>query len=244
MRMSIDEIDSERRSSDLRQYIRGAGIHLAFYDGLDSYEKEFQAIANAARKEYPQLIDVLELSPSRFSAWAEEWPLIIGPQYPGLDLEFIPPVHDYGPGWMKSRALAFISPRIGPDHRVCPVIVVNRGEPQELDGDRRYAVKVAALLHEVGHLIDMLSERNFDFSAGRVNIIEAEVFAHLYCLSELARRDLWISFNETRRSLLAACDDVGCFGVVARRVIDQMPPCSPRSWVDEFEAWELANGEL
>ncbi|MGR5150227.1 hypothetical protein ACQKP8_27255 [Photobacterium alginatilyticum] len=62
--------------------------------------------------------------------------------------------------------------------------------PSEYHDDWSYMLKLAALAHELGHVVDMqrTTDSNFDFSGvPKVNLVEAEAFAHVYSLELLHR---------------------------------------------------------
>ena len=53
-----------------------------------------------------------------------------------------------------------------------------------------------ALLHELGHVEDLEGKLNIDPESDRFDLIEAEVFANLYCLRQLAERSAANLFDQ------------------------------------------------
>lgn len=63
-----------------------------------------------------------------------------------------------------------------------------RGDGEQIS-DTTYAFKLAALLHELGHVTDFERQINYEATTGRLDLVGAEVFAHRYACDELLRRN-------------------------------------------------------
>lgn len=75
------------------------------------------------------------------------------------------------------------------------------GQSDELFEHWKYLTNLCALAHELGHVTDLQRKENSSFTLGEectVNLVEAEVYAHTYCLEYLSNIGA-----ETARSIMA-----------------------------------------
>jgi hypothetical protein len=94
----------------------------------------------------------------------------------------------------------------------------------------KYALKIASLCHEIGHVQDIEQRTNFKIDPPSLDIIEAEVYAHLFALDMLAKRGLRMSYTLLADGLRDATGTDGYLGRVATAVVERMPECTFPDW--------------
>ena len=80
-----------------------------------------------------------------------------------------------------------------------------------------------ALLHELGHVHDMEREINFNHAAKTFDVIEAEVFAHLYSLRRMAEMNYYHCFHMLVDGLKKALGGDTYLREVAELTLKRMP---------------------
>ena len=101
--------------------------------------------------------------------------------------------------------------------------------------DFKYALKLASLLHELGHVTDLEKEINFDIANRKLDLVEAEVFAHVWSLNTMAENCYRQSYQMVYDALKNAHDGTNILRMVARAVIEQHPKCEILDWQDFIE---------
>jgi len=79
-------------------------------------------------------------------------------------------------------------------------------------GKLKYVLKIASLLHEIGHVEDLEKGINFDVENAGLDIIEAEIFAHLWALERMAKSGYCQSYDVLLGGLKDAINDKGYRG--------------------------------
>lgn len=215
----------------IKMILRGRGCVLPFYDYLDSYADEFQRIADEAKAEHPSLIGIHEVDDPTFAENEKNWPKL---GYGDLEQIFFTieeAVPDYGAGSLDANLCGSTSAFLDSDQNVRSVILIRqtvRGSIQHRE--LKYALKLASLLHEIGHVQDLERGLNFDPATRRLRVIEAEVFAHLYALEQMAKRNLLQSFNMLANGLRDAIPKGGYISDVAQKVLERLPMYELKDW--------------
>jgi hypothetical protein len=227
--------DLRRKAPYIKMIVRGRGCVLPFYDYLDSYSDEFQRIDAAARAEHPSLIGVHEVDEHTFAESEKNW-LKLG--YGNLQQVFFDmdrELSEYGKGSPNANLCGSMSAFLDSDQNVRSVILIRQTVKGTLQHrELKYALKLASLLHEVGHVHDLEQGLNFDVPAKRFRVIEAEVFAHLFALEQMAKRNLRQSFNMLIDGLRDAIPKGGYGSEVAKKVLDQLPEYQLIDWQSVF----------
>lgn len=223
----------------IKAVLRENGCDLPFYEFLDSYADEFHRIVREAKSKYPTLIDVHEVDDSVYDT--PEWSAHLG--YAALtkilfDIE--ERITDYGEHEGVANICGITSAFLDSQGGLRTVVMI-RNCPKGGDRHRevRYALKVVALAHEIGHVHDIEHGTNFDVSARRSNIIEAEIFAHLHSFDVLAKRQMVHSYEMLHEALVKARTGQGYFGEVARGVIERLPKHPLVRWNDVMRSINL-----
>jgi hypothetical protein len=204
---------------------------LPFHDFLDSYSDEFQRIATAAKSEHPSLIGIHEVDEQTYAESEKNW-LKLG--YSDLRQIFFDIGDDfsnYGKGSLNANLCGSMSAFFDSDQKVRSVILIRQSVKGTMQHrELKYALKLASLLHEVGHVKDLEQGLNFDVPARRFRVIEAEVFANLYALEQMAKLNLLQSFNMLVSGLQDAIPKGGYGSEVAKKVLDELPAYQLIEW--------------
>ena len=219
----------------IKPYLRKVGCDLPFYDYIDHYEPQFTGIVRDALKERSSLIAVHEVAPTTLddTDWSE-----LG--YGNLRQVFFS-IPDECADYVKSDAQAnlrgsatFFKSEDGSMKSV--VLVQKRLKGSDNTREFQYAMKLPALVHEIGHVIDAEQELNIRFSGEEMDVIAAEVFAHVYALDQLASRCLRQSYLSLYEALARIADAPGYIGEIGRGVLDQHERVDIPNWRDFTDA--------
>jgi hypothetical protein len=232
----------------VKRLLKHRGIQpLPFYDFLDSHATAFNTIAEKAKKEHPSLLAVHELGDEMYYDTD-----LVDLGY--LDFEQVfytidDSLSDYGKASPDENDSANLSGfmttlRRRADGQINSVIMLRRDITiRSMDiPEARYLFKCAALLHEIGHVEDLERKINFDPDAKRMDVIEAEVFAQLWCLKELAALHMWQAFDTLVKALVTAKATSGYLSTVAKLTLERMPEYRPVNWLNQIE-WKVHPGE-
>jgi hypothetical protein len=215
----------------IKAILRGRGCTLPFYDYLDSYADEFQRIADAARVEHPSLLGVHEVDDPIFAENEKNWSKLGYGDLQQIFFGFDKEVPDYGTGPLNANMCGSMTAFLDNDGTLRSVILIQqsvKGSAQHRE--LKYALKIASLLHEIGHVQDLEQGLNFDVPARRFRVIEAEVIAHLFALEQLAKRNLAKSFEMLANGLRDAIPKGGYISEVAERVLERLPSFQLVDW--------------
>lgn len=219
LRTTFDSI--QRKGKYFKRVLRKRGICLPFYDMYDSYAEEFIKVAAEARSQFSSLLDIIELEDTEYfesdrSSFA-----------PGMRQILWDPeneVKGYGVNSQDANINGCTNAFRAPDGSVRTLVVIRKVVPKTSPHrEFKYAFKLVALLHELGHVHDMVREINFDHAAPSFKVIEAEVFAHLYALRRMADRNYYQCFNLLVDALKDSVSADTYLGEVAVRTLEQMP---------------------
>lgn len=218
------------QAPQLKPFLRSNGCDLPFYDFLDSYADEFERIIVEAKGQYPTLVNVHEVDDGVYRK--TDWSDLGYVGYQQIIFSTDDALDDYGTHNAKANLCGRTSAFTCPDQKLRTVVVIRRTVTDFEHRELKYVTKIAALLHEIGHVHDIENAINFDVRAKTTNIFEAEAFAHLFALERLAERQLVQSYNLLANALRGAINDKGYLGEVARRVVQRMPEHKLIVWSD------------
>jgi len=226
--------DLRAKAPYIKIIVRGRGCVLPFYDCLDSYSDEFHRIATAAKAEHPSLIGIHEVDDDTFAEPEKHWSEL---GYGDLQQVFFhvgDNVPNYGAGSLDANLCGAMTAFLTPNQDVRSVILIRQIVKGIKHRELKYGLKIASLFHEIGHVQDLEQGRNFDVPGRRFQVIEAELFAHLYALEQMARRNLYQSFNMLAGGLRDAIPKGGYGGEVAKKVLERLPAYRLRDWEPVF----------
>jgi len=225
-----------RQGPHIKRILAHRGIDLPFYDFLDSYVDEFNRTCIAAKSEHPSLLGIHEVDDSLYYKQPLDWTKF---GYRGLEsitLQFDRDLPDYGRKKGDAANMAGYTHAFRDEQKNLRTVVLIRRSiklPHFEHREYKYALKVASLLHEIGHVEDFERGINFDLATNRLDIIEAEVFANLFCLDRLLKRNLAHSFEMVLGALQKSIPKGGYLGEVGRLVVERVPPERPKKWTLE-----------
>ena len=225
--------NARKRAQTVKQALRRAGCRLPFYELLDSYNEAFQTLLQGAKREFPSLYEVYEVDAQEMKDFSSlglpaSWTHIRFPcedQLAGSYTADDPSANLYGcTTWFQSPTGEIRSIIRLPRKPACGFV----------HSEFRRGWNLPVLLHEVGHVKDSEIRQNIDPTTARADVIEAEVFANVYCLTECYRR-AYFSGGETVFNALAkhATEDPSDYRTeVARRVVSQFQRPQFKRWTD------------
>jgi len=223
-----------RLGPQMKKALRAKGCVLPFYEVIDSAEDEFRKLVAWAKGEFRTLYEVHEVDLDILKAKKRnEWLTL------PADWEQI--FYDCG----DSAAATYNDPdekanlrgftaayrdASGGLHTV--VEVVKNPAVQWAHKEYKYLFKIPILLHELGHVKDIENKVCFDVDKKTADLIEAEVYANIFALTECFRRGYYMSAEMFYDSLADYQNDNGYRGEVAKRVFQRFAKPTYKKWVD------------
>jgi hypothetical protein len=225
----------QRKAPHFKKLLRMRGYDLPFYDFLDSYADEFKNISVWARTNYLSLIKVAEVADHVFESPQDHWEELGCGGLTQLFFNHSDEFSDYG---QKSAEANLAGHTIAFHDRaksLRTLVTIKQSVKSDLKHpDYKYVLKIASLCHEIGHVHDLENGLNFRFDETITDIIEAEVFAHLFALELMAKRNLIESYKLLYGGLVDAKDCGGYLGEVCQRVLSRLPEHSFTDWRGEL----------
>ncbi|SFJ38537.1 hypothetical protein [Planctomicrobium piriforme] len=164
--------------------LKRRNIELNYLDGFDSAETLFHRIVDEHKAKIATLADVFEVSDKEFE----------NKDFSRLEIKDLDFIRwnglgsDYGqtnqPGGRTFGAMLAARTDTGFQTVILiPSLKSSRAYSKEV----LYVSRIAVLLHELGHAFDFDQQINFSPLDRIYNVVESEVFAHLYAMNELNR---------------------------------------------------------
>lgn len=219
------ELLSFRKKAPFQKMIlRSRGCDLPFYDFLDSYEAEFAKLVDEFMASHPTLIGIheVEAEESDSTDWGRfggsaDWRQV----FYSCDDDA---TNTYGERDKKANIKGSTVTLRDPEGGIHTLVCICRNvKCASQHRDLKYAVKIPALLHEIGHVIDIEKRINFDPAKETCRIIDAEVFANRYALEQCVERGYRQSLGLWLDSWREYVDAKDYRGEVARRTLDGAP---------------------
>lgn len=216
----------------IKSILRNRGCDLPFYDYLDSYREEFERTARQAISEHDSLMGVYEVDDAVYSNPERDWGQFGHGELEQIYFDIGEEFADYGKSLGKQANLCgCMSVFLDSEGEVKTLILIRRSVPgTSVSSDQKYAFKIAALLHEIGHVTDVENAINFEIDCRRFDVVEAEVYANLYCLDRLAERSLVVSYSMLHDALQDAANRSGYMASIGAEVIRRVRDYSFTDW--------------
>lgn len=237
--------DFRQKAPYIKLILKDRGHDFHFYDYLDSYQEAFQSIARNAVMERSSLLGVHELSDNEEDGdfWRD-----LG--YDDLTQIFFSTdegLPDYGTEHGKGRVNleGAMTAFQGGDGALHSLISIRKNIKTSMrHPELKYACKIAALLHEIGHVIDLEVGKNIDVQHKTMDVIEAEVYANLYALDQMANLHFFQSFRLLRDGIRDSIKKGGYMAQVGELVFERLPEYNLTDWQPLFFGSELTGKEL
>ena len=157
-----------RRAPYIKMILRGRGCALPFHDFLDSYSDEFQRIAAAAKSEHPSLIGIHEVDEHTYAESDKNWSEFGCGDLQQIIFDMDRNLPDYGTGSPTANLCGSMYAFLDSEQNVRSVILIRQAVKGTLrHRELKYVLKLASLLHEIGHVQDLEQGLNFDVTARR-----------------------------------------------------------------------------
>jgi len=225
-----------------------------FYPGYDKYKEIFDVLAKEAEEQHPSLIGVFQISDNQF----ENLDLFVAKKKQLKRLSRFGFKANEGKdyidrkGYGRRAALRgvtiYFREKDDPKSlKTCIAIArnVNRKESDE----RKQGYKIAALLHEIGHVTDAEKNIHIDVENQTIDLIDAEVFAHVYAFEKMAEMELHVPFLLLKSQLQGVLNErdtqLPTICTIAERVLAKIPKHEFSDWTPHYkEAFRLARMEF
>jgi hypothetical protein len=226
--------DRREFGPQMKAALQAKGCILPFYDGLDLAEDEFRKLVAWAKAVFPSLHEVYEVNSVDFNLPSNSERLGL----PGDWSQIFFSCNDERSSSyairepqanLRGATTAFEDPA-GGLHTVIEVIKNPSGAT--LHKENKYILKLPTLLHEIGHAKDHHEGINFNREKRTANLVEAEVFAHLFALNECFSRAYYLSGEFYLKALEDHKDVADHRGLVIPRVLAAFRKPSYRKWTD------------
>lgn len=225
-----------RKAPYIKMILESRGCQLSFFDFLDSYEAEFGKLVDEYLASRPTLIGIYETDDeglkstdwTRFGG-AADWQQVFYNCYDDT-------TETYGRNDNQADVLGGMVTLRDTNGSIHTMIRICRNIKCAFrHKEFKYALKIPALLHEIGHVIDIEERINFNPEEETCRILDAEVFANHYAIEECVQRGYRQSFITWLDSWRGYVDAKDYRGEVARRTLDKAPSITDvLDWVTLF----------
>lgn len=229
------DFDSWRENaSEKKARARRNGYTLPFFDYLDSYQEEYKKIGERAKKEFaPHLFDVIETDETIVvrTSWTEfgipaDWQhLVYHAEEPQPN-----EVKHTAPTEMKT-VFGVVHTFRTPSNELRLLALMKKTVQTNVKySELKYAGRIGILLHEIGHVRDIIQGRFFNHETGVAEPLNAEVSANCYALEQCRKCGYQMSCDNFVTALRN--DTTGFRGEVARKTFETCDMTRPQSWLD------------
>ena len=207
-----------RNGPHIKALLRIRGRNPQFLDYIDSYAEEFNRVTALAAADHPTLLGVHEVSDEIFSSPEQHWAELGCGGFSQIFFTIGDEFADYGKGEMDANLAGATIAFHDPSGSIRTAILIKKNIPTSVQhADLKYALKVASLCHEIGHVDDIERNLNFKVDSLTLDIIKAESYAHLFALEMLAQRNLQKSYEMLADALKIASNGDGYLVRKSRR---------------------------
>lgn len=220
----------------LKPVLRQIGCDLPFFDYLDSYSGEFSRIVSSAMQQFSSLVGIHEVDDCQFQK--PDWTKYGAGSYRRVFFEIDEQFSCYGTSSdsdanIRGSTTFFLDG----DGSLRSVVLIPRSPKCSFQHkELKYALKIASLFHELGHIQDAEHRINIDAAAGRFELVEAEAYANCYTLDRLADRCLAQAYSILYDGMQALASSSGYEGDIGRLVLDRHQRREIPNWQDYMDA--------
>ena len=238
-----------RKAPVIKRFLKQQGHEQKFYDYLDSYIDAFRREASGALQRFPSLLGVHEVDDRDYYA-ADDGGLAGKLGYLGLTLIRFKTTDvddDYLAEDRKSNVNGVTMAFRDQAGTLRTLVLIRKIVPNVLVTDIKYAFKLVALFHELGHVADW--ETGINLRDGDVAILDAEVYAHEYAMRRLMESD----YRQALGTYLSALEKLTAGGDYRKAVADRLigselfvkcRECVKTTWSDHLSTDGLPPREL
>jgi hypothetical protein len=173
----------------VKRFLKQRGCEQKFYDYLDSYIDAFHREAGSAVEQFTSLLGVHEVDDQQYYASCDGT-FVASVGYTGLTQIFVKTT-DVGDEYLADDRKSNVNGATVAFRDISgslkTIVMIRRTVPKVSVTDFKYAFKLIALFHELGHVGDW--EKAINLKEGEVAILEAEVYAHEYAMRRLMEGD-------------------------------------------------------
>lgn len=230
---SLEEV--RKTGQALKPFLQKVGCDMAFYDYLDSYEVEFNRIVQAALSQRKSLVRVHEVSAEMLDA--PQWDTLGHADLQQLYFTIPDECEDYVKTDAQANLRGSATFFLDQSAALKSVILIQKRPPNSNHvKDLQYALKIPGLFHEIGHVIDAEQGINIRLDDGIMDVVAAEVFAHVYALEQMASRSLRQSYKMLFDALEKMSELPDYVGDIGKGVMKAHARVQIPDWSDYTEA--------
>jgi hypothetical protein len=211
--------DFRQKAPLMKRFLKQRGHQQKFYDFLDSYIDAFRREAENAGKQFPSLLGVHEVGDREYYGSHDgAFAAMLG--YPGLTQVLFETIDVDDEYLAEDRKLNVNGVTIAfrdEAGSLKTMVLIRKIVPNASVTEFKYAFKLVALFHELGHVGDW--EKGTNLRDGRVSILDAEVYAHEYAMHRLIDGDYRQALSTYLSALEALTTGNGYQKTVADRIV-------------------------
>jgi hypothetical protein len=224
-----------RHGPQMKAALRAKGCVLPFYELLDSSEEAFGNLVAWAKQEFHTLHEVYETEHDILKTkkgkehlrLPESWEQVI------FDCKDSPEIASYNDPDDKANLRGGTTAYRDSEGGLHTVVEVGKNPPVRWEHkEYKYLFKIPLLLHELGHVKDMENRVCFNVDTKTVDLIEAEVYANIFSLTECFRRGYFMSAEMFYDSLAGYKNDTAYRGEIVRRLFERFQKPDYKKWID------------
>ena len=241
--------DFRRQAPAIKQFLKQRGYEWKFYDYLDSYRDAFEREIGRALQKCPSLLGVHEVDDDDYFATNHDAILTkLGLAelrqvfFNGTDV-----ANDYLAKDKKSNVNGVTVAYRDGEEELKTLVLIRKTVPNELNVEAKYALKLIALFHELGHVKDW--EQGIHLKEGDVAVLDAEVYAHEFGLRKLMEGDYRAALNVLLPALEESQKTKDYRKKVADRIVGsdlfvKCQECAKENWSDYMDGEDVSAAEL
>ena len=201
-----------------------------FLEGADTYRSEYRRLVKEPPIGIPVVVREISGETFRASTSQEKLALTGFAAYSLIEYDV---EYDNRPADSYNVGTACTIAGISDAGEIRPFIFIDE-DVQTTAGqedDLAYAIKALMLLHEYGHANDILEGRNYHHDTRKLDIIEAEIYAHTFVLEQCRQR----GYRQALKYYLQNIEEQETAPKEYRRVVSK--EFRARNNMDEIAAW-------
>ena len=170
-------LDRRRNSARYKAVARKLGYDLPFFDHLDNYIEEFQKLRTEIMRHIPEVHDIVETDEE--FGFPKDWGVFgIPPDWKHLVFTYSSETPPEDGAVTQPYLLGVAQTFRDGEGRLRFVIFIRRTlKIQAPVEELKYVFKIGLLLHELGHVRDILERRNLNPDTGVGDMVASEVWA-------------------------------------------------------------------
>lgn len=242
-------LSMRKNAAATKRILRQKGYDWKHYDFLDSHRDAFIQESQQAVKDHPSLLGVHEIEDKDYFE-KDHGPLIASLGHTGLKQLFFHATdvgEDYTAEDRKSNMSGSTTAYHDESGNLRTLILIRKTVKGFPVTDMKYAVKLSALFHELGHVADW--EQGIHFGKGDVSVLDAEAYAHEHSLWKLMEGNYRVALATLLTAILDLQKERDYRREVAARLAEtelfmKCQECVKTNWSDYLDTEGMSATDL